>query len=85
MLSLSDFRLARSSSLSIGGGQPRWRGEAIMGNKATANQSPLLKLFYEKSHSKRTSTRQQLDCAKTLITMQSRIPSNSDFCRSFNM
>ena len=27
VLSLSDFRLARSSSLSIGGGQPRWRGE----------------------------------------------------------
>ena len=28
VLSLSDFRLARSSSLSIGGGQPRWRGES---------------------------------------------------------
>ena len=51
-----------------------WRGAAEVArritdkgkNKATANQSPLLKLFYEESHSKRTSTRQQLDCAKTL-------------------
>ena len=68
MLSLSDFRLARSSSLSIGGAAEVAR-RTIMGNKATANQSPLLKLFYEKSHSKRTSTRQQLDYAKTLITI----------------
>ena len=34
-------------------------------NKATANQSPWLKL-YEESDSKRTSKRQQLDCAETL-------------------
>jgi hypothetical protein len=34
--------------------------QAIIGNKATANQSPLLRLVYEESHSKRTSTRQQL-------------------------
>ena len=63
---------ARSSSLSI---DSRARGRqrdplgpppAIIGNKATANQSPLLRLVDEESHSKRTSTRQQLDCAKTL-------------------
>ena len=45
-----DFGLARWCSLS----------------KATADQSPLLSFVYEESHSKRTSTRQQLDCAKTL-------------------
>ena len=51
----------------------RWRRraprriKAIKGNKAAADQSPLLRLFYEKSHSKRTTTRQQLDCPKTLV------------------
>src|SRR5205807_1772531 len=41
------------------------RSQTITGNKAAANQSPLLRLCYEESHSKRTSTRRQLDCAKT--------------------
>ena len=45
---------------------PRWI-KTIKGNKAAANQSPLLRLFYEESRSKRTTTRQQLDCLKTLV------------------
>ena len=51
----------------------RWRRraprriKAIKGNKAAADQSPLLRLFYEESRSKRTTTRQQLDCPKTLV------------------
>jgi hypothetical protein len=36
----------------------------IAENKAAANQSPLLRL--RRVSSKRTTTRQQLDCAKTL-------------------
>ena len=35
-------------------------------NKAIANQSPLLKLSLRRVRFQRTSTRQQLDCAKTL-------------------
>jgi hypothetical protein len=38
----------------------------IKQNKATANQSPCLGFVDEEPHSKRTTTRQQLDCAKTL-------------------
>src|SRR5258708_30395646 len=34
-------------------------------NKAIANQSPLLKLSLRRVRFQRTSTRQQLDCAKT--------------------
>ena len=41
-----------------------WRGE--MENKAIADQSPLLKLSLRRVRFQRTSTRQQLDCAKTL-------------------
>jgi hypothetical protein len=41
------------------------RARRIKENKATANQSPWLKL-YEESDSKGTSKRRQLDCAKTL-------------------
>src|SRR5262245_63594693 len=44
----------------------RAEAKAIIGNKATANQSPLLKLCLQRVRSERTSTRQQLDCAKTL-------------------
>src|ERR1700692_4366860 len=35
-------------------------------NKAIADQSPLLKLSLRRVRFQRTSTRQQLDCAKTL-------------------
>ena len=44
----------------------RARRAATGGNKATANQSPLPSLVSEESDPKRTSTRQQLDCTKTL-------------------
>jgi hypothetical protein len=40
--------------------------QTIRGNKATATNRPCLGFASEESHSKRTSTRQQLDCAKTL-------------------
>ena len=36
-------------------------------NKAAARQSPCLSSVYEESHSKRTTTRQQLVCARTLV------------------
>ena len=68
--SLWIFRLARSRSLSIGGWQPSGTAApAISNNRKTRR---LLKpaapdqLYLDKSASKRTSTRQQLDCAKTL-------------------
>ena len=41
-------------------------GAAKYENKAIANQSPLLKLSLRRVRFQRTSTRQQLDCAKTL-------------------
>jgi hypothetical protein len=55
-LSLSDFGIY----LSVGEAARR----PTKRNKAAANQSPLLRL--SRVHSKRTSTRQQLDCTKTL-------------------
>ena len=39
----------------------------IKGNKAIADQPPLLKPFYKESRFQRTSTRQQLDYAKTQL------------------
>src|SRR5271169_6298600 len=40
---------------------------SIKRNKAIANQPPLLKPFYKESRFQRTSTRQQLDYAKTQL------------------
>ena len=61
VLSLRHFRLARWCSLSLGGWWPRIRRGAV------ADQPPLLKPFYKESRFQRTSTRQQLDCAKTQL------------------
>src|SRR6266481_1330398 len=51
-------------SLSLGAWVPKNLARRKTKNKAIANQSPLLKLSLE-SRFQRTSTRQQLDCAKT--------------------
>ena len=47
------------------GAEGIWRG-VVSKNKAIADQSPLLKLSLRRVRFQRTSTRQQLDCAKTL-------------------
>ncbi len=60
VLSLPNFRLPRSRSLSLSAAARRTKR-----NKAIVNQSPLLKLSSE-SESKRTATRRQLDYAGTL-------------------
>ena len=55
-------RLTRSIWLSRLGG-----AAAIVGKtRRLLTNRPCLGFVYEESHSKRTSTRQQLDCAKTL-------------------
>jgi hypothetical protein len=58
---------------------------AITGNKATANQSPLLKLYLRRVPFQKNVYASAIGLCKDSIIMQSTKPSNSDFCRSFNM
>src|SRR6202162_4018500 len=53
-------------SLSLGAWVPNKLARRSKQNKAIADQSPLLKLSLRRVRFQRTSTRQQLDCAKTL-------------------
>ena len=61
----SDFR---AQTLSIGEGcRARRRIKEYQETRRLLTNGPCLSLVYEESHSKRTSTRQQLDCAKTCL------------------
>ena len=69
VLSLPIFRLVRSRSLSLGAWVPKnlaRRRKQINKTRRLLTNRPCSSLVYEESASKRTSTRQQLDCAKTL-------------------
>src|SRR6202790_5381064 len=66
VLSLRHFGLAGWFSLSLGAWGPNKLARRSKQNKAIADQSPLLKLSLPRVRFQRTSTRQQLDCAKTL-------------------
>jgi len=56
---------AADSCLANAGSGRRWRRASRKTRRLLTNR-PCLGSVYEESHSKRTSTRQQLDCAKTL-------------------
>ena len=64
VLSLRHFGLVLFIPWRVGA-EGIWRG-VVSKNKAIADQSPLLKLSLRRVRFQRTSTRQQLDCAKTL-------------------
>ena len=62
-----EFRAGGMVSLSVGAGLPSAApDEANRKTRRLLTNRPCLGYVYEESHSKRTSTRQQLDCTKTL-------------------